>query len=561
MKVLTIVGNRPQFIKLGVTARALRRMGAHAPFENVVVNTGQHYDQMLSDVFFSELEIEPPKYDLGIGSGHITDQIGKMLSPMREIFEQEEPDALLVYGDTNSTIAGALVAAHLAVPIIHVEGGERLYRRIAMPEETNRVVTDHLSSLCLASSRKALDYLYREGFAQDRAIFVGDPMYDIFKLSGEMLKKRKARQPSDFGLVEGRYTMCTIHRAENTDAKEICLGLLDALDGAPQPVLLPAHPRLLHRLDTWGWAPTGSLRLIDPLGYFDFQSLLRKSSLVVTDSGGVGREAFFARKPAIVPLESSAWIEAVEAGMAVMTGRSPDQLTAALADAIQPRDIQPLIEANFGAGDAGEKIVAEVAQFVGELAPGTEAQWHSIDRFENLPRAIDSSLLSPASLAATMKAVAAANEATAYVDITIDHRGASHILAAARSAGADAALLFDPARAAYNFFERDTRAAIAQLSKAGHAIAAPDEAGRALLAYVFGNASVVDPSGLTADLDASGTPRDLAECVSSDAAKSVVLRAHLWCAEPVSPFEAHLRALDRHHQSRLADIDRAQGKA
>lgn len=381
MKILTIVGNRPQFIKLGVTARRLRELGDTAPFASVVVNTGQHYDEMLSDVFFTELEIEAPHYNLGMGSGHIVDQIGRMMTPLREVFDAEKPDALLVYGDTNSTVAGALVAGHLGVPVLHVEGGERLYRRAAMPEETNRIVTDHLADMCLVSSRKAMRYLAREGFGPDRLRFVGDPMYDIFKLSGEMLKSREAAQPADFGLTEGGYGICTIHRAENTDDRDTCLGLLGALDGAPFPVLLPAHPRLQHRLQSWGWAPQSNLRLIDPLGYFDFQSLLRQSRLVITDSGGVGREAFFAGKPAIVPLESSAWIEAVEAGLAVMTGRSPERMAAALAAIVPPANVTALVEENFGAGDAGTRIVDEIAAFVTARQGWDEGAWHPLGRF------------------------------------------------------------------------------------------------------------------------------------------------------------------------------------
>lgn len=557
MKILTIVGNRPQFIKLGVTARRLRELGDTAPFASVIVNTGQHYDEMLSDVFFTELEIEAPHYNLGMGSGHIVDQIGRMMTPLREVFDAEKPDALLVYGDTNSTVAGALVAGHLGVPVLHVEGGERLYRRAAMPEETNRIVTDHLADMCLVSSRKAMRYLAREGFGPDRLRFVGDPMYDIFKLSGEMLKSREAAQPADFGLTEGGYGICTIHRAENTDDRDTCLGLLGALDGAPFPVLLPAHPRLQHRLQSWGWAPQSNLRLIDPLGYFDFQSLLRQSRLVITDSGGVGREAFFAGKPAIVPLESSAWIEAVEAGLAVMTGRSPERLAAALAAIVPPANVTALVEENFGAGDAGTRIVDEIAAFVTARQGWDEGAWHPLGRFEQLPKAVDSAALSHAAFADVARHAASNGWQVGQllIDVTRGFDGAQDLFAIARAEGVRPTLLVDLTAARFNPLSAAARAQFEAL--AGFAdLAATDAAGAALLSRALGcEVGVADPAGAAADLDSRGAPVDL-----NVAAKAGATRLHvqpwLWAATPVSPFESALRLVDADNCTAQADLAR-----
>lgn len=384
-KILTVVGNRPQFVKLGIVAHRMRARDDAGQLRNVVVNTGQHYDSMLSDVFFSELSIEPPDYDLGIGSGPIVDQMGKMMAPLREIVEREKPDALLVFGDTNSTVAGALVAAHADVPVVHVEGGERLYRRRHMPEEVNRVVTDSVSDLCLCSSRKAVRYLHREGFHPDRAVFVGDPMYDLFMLSGEMLADRKTIMAADFGLTAGSYALSTLHRAENTDDREICIGILGAMDRAPLPVLLPVHPRLRARLLDWGWAPTNALRLIDPLGYFDFQRLLRDCLFAVSDSGGVNREAFFAGKPCIVPLESCAWIEAIEAGFAVAVASDPARLADALHNFRPVGDVKAIVEQEFGDGHASEQIIEETSAVIDTRARHGEGPWHSILRYDAMP--------------------------------------------------------------------------------------------------------------------------------------------------------------------------------
>lgn len=533
-KVLTVVGNRPQFIKLGVTARTLREMAGAAPFESVVVNTGQHYDTMLADVFFTELGIEAPNYNLGIGSGQIVDQVGKMLAPLREIFEIEAPDAVLVYGDTNSTLAAGLVAAHANIPLVHVEGGERLYRRAAMPEEVNRVVTDHLADLCLASSRKAVRYLLREGMADERVRFVGDPMYDIFKLTGETLKRRSAAQPEDYGLEPGAFILSTMHRAENTDSRAAGIAIMAALDAAPMPVLLPAHPRLKARLDAWGWEPRNALRLIEPLGYFDFQSLLRQSGLVVTDSGGVGREAFFAGRGSIVPLESSAWIEAVEAGMAVMVGSDPDRLALALSSFRPRQPIAGFVEHEFGQGDAGARIIAEIDARLMKRPSRDEGPWHSVARFGALPRAADSTSRTTSEFGAKALMAQQAHGAVAF-DLSGSLVGAAQLGQIAAEAGMSLRLLLPLDRLAYNIFDPGAVATVAALLAQGHRLATSDAAHTTLLSELFDtDVETIDalPSG--DDLDGMG-----------------VVCPWLWGLYPVSSFEQKLRLVDARRNQQL----------
>lgn len=538
-KVLTVVGNRPQFIKLGVTERRLRELGSRAPFESVVVNTGQHYDTMLSDVFFKELQIEAPKYNLGIGSGPIVDQVGKMLSPLREIITKEAPDAVLVYGDTNSTLAAAIVAAHHDIPLIHVEGGERLYRRAAMPEEINRIVADHLADLCLASSRKAVPYLLREGFSPDRVEFVGDPMYDIFKLTGELLKQQPAAQPGDYGLEPGQYVLATLHRAENTDSRDAGLAIMDALDGAPEPILLPAHPRLAGRLDAWGWKPKGALRLTTPLGYFDFQSLLRQSRSVVTDSGGVGREAFFAGKGAIVPLESSAWIEPVVAGMAIMVGSDPHRLADALMNFQPPAPTDCFVEHEFGEGDAGTKIIDAVHRRILAPAPRSEGPWHPVARFADLPRVVDAMDRTHKAFSARL-ADALRLHGRIVLDLSASLLETEDLCALAEAQGVQLQLAVPLERLAYNLFAVETTSMFRRLVERGHQLISthPQLVSEAL------NCPVAQIGDIELEED--------------DLLGRGIIRPWLWGEVPISAFERELRLIDSSREERL-NLLRAKG--
>lgn len=566
MKILTIVGNRPQFIKLGVTSRRLRELGPNAPFQSVVVNTGQHYDEMLSDVFFSELQIEPPHYNLEIGSGHIVDQIGKMMAPLRDIVERERPDGILVYGDTNSTAAGALVASHLDIPLIHVEGGERLYRRSEMPEEVNRVLTDHLADLCLASSRKAVRYLMREGFGSDRVIFVGDPMYDIFKLTGELLKSRRAAQPSDFGMRPDEFVLATIHRSENTDDPNICLPILTALDSSTRPVLLPVHPRLKARLGAWDWTPQRNLHVIEPLGYFDFQSLLRQSAAIVTDSGGVGREAFFAAKGCVVPLESSAWIEAVEAGLAIMAGQDPSSILEALESQAPGDDRTGLIEANFGAGNAGARIVDEIAL---RIHPGfrvEEGPWHPVASFARLPRATCSNELTTDAFTEIVRRNAAAGAAAKgiIIDIRQSFEGAGRLASIARHCSIRLEVLVSLSEAGYNPFQKDALEMVRNLVADGHLLVAAHDEGRglfdqsALAIMLFGTKlRPISLAGLTVDMDLISGAASLRNWDPRET--PLIVTPAFWHENPVFPFESALRLVDGVREAGLDALRQSLG--
>lgn len=582
MKIVTVVGNRPQFVKLGVTARALREMGAAAPWRSVVVNTGQHYDAMLSDVFFSELEIEAPQHQLGVGSGPIVDQVGKMLPALREIFAAEQADGVLVYGDTNSTLAAAVAAAHANLPLFHVEGGERLYRRAQMPEEINRVVTDHLANICLCSSRKAVKYLRREGFHESRAVFVGDPMLDIFRLTSRMIEARGSEGARGFGLEPGRFILSTIHRAENTDDPAIATGILAALDAAPMPVLLPAHPRLAHRLKAWGWAPGNALRLIEPLGYFDFQTLLRECALTVSDSGGVNRESFFAGKPCIVPLDSFAWSEAAEAGFSVAVGQDAARI-ADLLHSFRPQgEAAMIVEHEFGDGHAGERIVAEVARYVESGRRGGEGAWHMLGHYQDLPPAEDRSAFQLRRLDALLAAAGrrwASSPAEAVgadtglieLDVARDLTAARDVALRLAAAGARAVLFLDPARDGLNPWSDDARALVAEIGAAGHGLGIVAESLDAdeltdiarlwsrrfgvPIAWSRGRAApgLTDIDAATAGWRTIDPAQDAAVPESAGPVRLRIL-ADDWRDVPVIPFEAALVAVDRVRDRQLARV-------
>jgi UDP-N-acetylglucosamine 2-epimerase len=381
-KVLTVVGARPQFVKAAVLSRYLRTTHQEASFRELIVHTGQHYDGLMSDVFFRQLEIAPPACNLEVGSGTGARQLAAMLERLDPVVTQEQPDAVLVYGDTNSTLAAAIVATRHDIPLVHVEAGERMFRRHQVPEEVNRVLTDNAASLCLTSTQRAAHYLRREGMSPHRVRFVGDPMYDLYRWARAELPRTSALGPADFGLTPEEYHLATIHRAENTASREQLIGLLKALDAAPLPVVLPVHPRVRDLLKQWHWTPENALRLVQPLGYFDFLSMLISCRSVVTDSGGVTREAYFARKPCIIPMDSSWWVEIVEAGWAVEVGSDTDALLAALTSFAPPNESP---EGLFGDGRSAERIVREIDTFLAERR-GRDAAWHLHGSFDVLPR-------------------------------------------------------------------------------------------------------------------------------------------------------------------------------
>ncbi len=280
MKIASVVGARPQFIKAAPVSREIRLHN-----QEVLVHTGQHYDENMSDVFFQALDIPRPDYNLGIGSGTHAFQTAEMMKSLEAIFERESPDAVLVYGDTNSTLAGALVAAKMNVPLGHVEAGLRSFNR-RMPEEVNRVVADHLSNLLFAPTETAIGNLSREGITRG-VHMVGDVMYDVALQSAQAARSRDIL--TRLGLNQGEYLLVTLHRPQNVDDKETLASIVEALVHAGKPVVFPVHPRTRKNLAAFGpWERLRSkVKAIEPVDYLDFIALLMSAAKVVTDSGGV----------------------------------------------------------------------------------------------------------------------------------------------------------------------------------------------------------------------------------------------------------------------------------
>ncbi len=347
MKIVTILGARPQFIKAWAVSRALRTAG----HTEVVVHTGQHYDESLSGRFFSELHLEPPAHRLGVGSGAHGQQTGRMLEAIERVLVAEQPDWVVVYGDTNSTLAGALAAAKLHHPIAHIEAGLRSFNR-AMPEEINRVLTDHVSALLFCPSAASVENLAREGIARGVHV-VGDVMHDALRHFAA-----RARDVSTIldrlALAPDGYYVATLHRAELTDDPVRLRALLQTLAQLDRPAILPLHPRTRARLDASGGAPTaGGLRIIEPLGYLDMLRLVGASRRVLTDSGGLQKEAYWLGKPCLTLRAETEWTETVAAGWNWLVHDDPARIAAALT-AEPPRERPEL----YGDAHAAERIAA-----------------------------------------------------------------------------------------------------------------------------------------------------------------------------------------------------------
>jgi UDP-GlcNAc3NAcA epimerase len=339
-KIATVVGARPQFVKAFALSRAL---DAVPDFEECLIHTGQHFDDNMSKVFFDELGIPPPKHHFSISSGAHGAMTGEMLARIERVLQDERPDAVVAYGDTNSTLAGALAASKLGIPLVHVEAGLRSFNR-AMPEEINRVVTDHLSQVLLCPTRTAIANLAREGITRGVHL-TGDLMYDA-TLYAMPIAEEKSTILERLRLTPGGYGVATIHRASNTDDVAALAPLLDyvAAEAARQPIVFPVHPRTTAALNRAGAeAQRPGLIVIDPVGYLDMCKLLHHAAIVLTDSGGVQKEAYFHRVPCVTLRDETEWTETVENGWNRLW-RTPDY---------EPRrDI-----ADYGDGHAAEEIV------------------------------------------------------------------------------------------------------------------------------------------------------------------------------------------------------------
>lgn len=312
-KIFTVIGARPQFIKAAVVSKAIAQTEG---VNEVLVHTGQHYDSNMSNVFFDELDISRPKYHLGIGGGTHGQNTGRMLEKLEELMQVEKPDIVLVYGDTNSTLAGALAAVKLNISVAHVESGLRSYNMV-MPEEVNRILTDRISRWLFTPTKAAAENLKREGFTNDQICPVGDVMYDVALLYGERVKAGTGLM-ARLGLQEKSYILATIHRAENTDHPDRLEAIVDALIIATKflPVVWPLHPRTRVALNKIGRLDemAKKVHLIDPVSYLEMMQLEKFSALIATDSGGVQKEAFFYRVPCVTLRDETEWVELIDSG-------------------------------------------------------------------------------------------------------------------------------------------------------------------------------------------------------------------------------------------------------
>jgi len=351
VKILTIVGARPQFIKAAAVSRAVEKVRDRA--DEVIVHTGQHYDDNMSRVFFDELAIPEPKYNLGIAGGTHGEMTGRMLAAIEKVILDEGPDVVVVYGDTNSTLAGALAAAKLHVPIGHVEAGLRSFNR-RMPEEINRVVADHLADWLFCPTPVAVENLRLEGVTRGVSL-TGDVMYDSALFYTEMATERSSVLDR-LGLEEGGYYLATIHRAENTDDLACLTSILAALEQAGRRVILPVHPRTRQALDRQG-LKVENIRLVASVPYLDMLRLENGARAVLTDSGGVQKEAYFAGVPCITLRDETEWVELVEAGWNRVVGTDPGEIAKAVAWA-ESMDRGSGGRSLYGDGHAAERIVA-----------------------------------------------------------------------------------------------------------------------------------------------------------------------------------------------------------
>lgn len=345
MKVVTIVGARPQFIKASAISRELRR-----EHHEVLVHTGQHYDYGMSGVFFDRLDIPKPDVNLEVGSGTHGAQTGVMLERIEQVLMREKPRWVLVYGDTNSTLAGALAATKLHLPVAHVEAGLRSFNR-SMPEEINRVLTDHISDLLLCPSAAAIENLATEGVTRPSHL-VGDVMLDV--LDRARTRHHGAPDPVEqMGMTPGRYLLATVHRSENTDHPNRLLGIIEALNAVGEPIVFPTHPRAAKALAAQGRKLSSNVHLVPPLDYFAMVHLTQSARMVLTDSGGLQKEAYWLGTPCITLRDETEWTETVSAGWNRLTGANADRIIEAVRT-FSPPSARPSL---YGDGKVAARCV------------------------------------------------------------------------------------------------------------------------------------------------------------------------------------------------------------
>lgn len=345
MKIITVLGARPQFVKAAAVSNKIREKHIEK-----IIHTGQHYDENMSKVFFDELQIPVPDYNLSVGSGNHGFQTGHMLIKIEEILEKEKPDCLLVYGDTNSTIAGALAASKLHIPVAHVEAGLRSFN-MRMPEEQNRILTDHISSFLLTPTDTATVNLKNEGITKG-VYYTGDVMLDGILHFSE-IAENKSDIVNKLRLTPLEYILVTIHRAENTDSIDRLKNIISALNECGERIVLPIHPRTKKFIENYGLKLNDNITVIEPVGFLDVIHLERNSKKIVTDSGGMQKEAFFMDKPCITMRDETEWVETVKNGWNVIVGADKGKILESI------KNFEPQSERlnYFGDGNAAQKIL------------------------------------------------------------------------------------------------------------------------------------------------------------------------------------------------------------
>ena len=363
LNIVTVIGARPQFVKAAVVSRAIEEYNAVSKdlkVEEVIVHTGQHFDENMSKVFFDQMNIPVPDYNLDINSLSHGAMTGKMLEAIEQVLLNEKPDWVLVYGDTNSTIAGALAARKLHIKVAHVEAGLRSFN-MKMPEEINRILTDRISDLLFCPTRTAMTNLIQEGYENIdiKRVNCGDVMNDA-----ALFYRSKAARPAGIAIQSG-FILCTIHRQENTDFKDKLTAIFDALGeiSQQQMIVLPLHPRTVQKLEQYEIKPAGNIKIIAPVGYFEMIWLLEHCEMVITDSGGLQKEAFFFKKPCITVREETEWVELLEQGVNYLAG-SDKSILLSIFNKIKNSTID--FDVNlYGNGNAGKLIVEELVAYKG----------------------------------------------------------------------------------------------------------------------------------------------------------------------------------------------------
>jgi len=364
MKILTILGARPQFIKAGSVSREIQRQKNEGKnVKELIVHTGQHYDTNMSDIFFEEMKIPKPDYFLGIGGKSHGAMTGQMIEKIEEVATNEKPDWIMVYGDTNSTLAGAIVASKLHIKLAHVEAGLRSYN-MKMPEEVNRILTDRVSDILFCPTKTAVENLKKEGFPftttnkQQLITNVGDVMQD-----GAIFYKQCSQKPTNFNLKSSSYILCTIHRAENTDNPERLKNIFEALNQIAEktPIVIPLHPRTKKILESLK-LNIQNLTVIEPIGYIEMVWLIDNCKLVMTDSGGLQKEAYFFGKPCITMRDETEWIELTEAKVNILVGANKEKILNAYNNSTSLNTGNELLNL-YGDGKASKKIIEEILHY------------------------------------------------------------------------------------------------------------------------------------------------------------------------------------------------------